>query len=156
MNTIGAGISIHQVTPSYSPLGKPAVGLESPDTKDQTLPPVEESANAEKARNQRSGKKVDEVSADSKRNNGKQPDTEPNDSEHDGLVPAKPSTQDMQAAAAASQLSAEAQLQIAAERAAALTISSSVKPTDSATVADAFKQAAGNNNAPGSLLDQQI
>src|SRR5579862_7323303 len=71
MNIIGAGLPPQQVAPSYSPLGKPAVGLESPDTKNQTLPPVEESANTDRARNQFTGKKTDEASADAERNKGR-------------------------------------------------------------------------------------
>lgn len=49
---IGSGQSYPVVTPSYSPLGKPAAGLESPESKDQTLPPVEESSASQKARQQ--------------------------------------------------------------------------------------------------------
>lgn len=49
---IGSGQSYQSLVPSYSPLGKPAAGLESAENKDQTLPPVEESSASEKNRNQ--------------------------------------------------------------------------------------------------------
>jgi hypothetical protein len=229
MNTIGAGVASLQVTPSYSPIGKPAVGLESPDSKDQTLPPVEESTNADKTRNQFDGKKAEAVPSDAERNNGRQsgapaaelseeeiksvrelsvtdrqvraheaahaavggslagapsfrfitgPDgqqyavggevpitlqqsSDPNVTVQNAqqvraaaLAPADPSGQDLQVAAAASQVIANAQLQIAAQRAAALSSNSGAKP-DGATVAGAFKSAAGDNKVPGAILDQR-
>ena len=49
---IGSGQNYASFTPSYSPLGKPAAGLESVENKDQTLPPVEEGNASEKNRNQ--------------------------------------------------------------------------------------------------------
>lgn len=58
---IGSGPSYQAFTPSYSPLGKPAVGLESPESKDQTLPPVEETNASEKNRAQ-SNQKIDAAS----------------------------------------------------------------------------------------------
>jgi len=232
MNIIGTGLPPQQVAPAYSPLGKPAVGLESPDTKNQTLPPVEESPDTDRARNQFAGKKSDAVPADAERDKGKQGDraaaelteeevknvrelaavdrevraheaahaavggnlagapsfrfiTGPDGQQYAvggdvpidlqqvandpqatlrnaeqvraaALAPAQPSSQDMQVAAEATQLIAAAQLQLVAQRIAALTSNASDKPTDSAEAADAFKSAAGDNNAPGGLLDQRI
>lgn len=227
MSTIGAGLPPQQITPSYSPLGKPAVGLESPDTKDQTLPPVEQSASADKTRNRFSGKKTEAVSADAERSKNRQGGTTSQDltdeeiksvrelvatdrevraheAAHvavggnlagapsfrfitgpDGqqyavggevpialepvpdnpqatlrnaeqvhaatLAPAKPSAQDLQVAAAASQLAAAAQLQIAAQHA----VSTATTTPNGRHSASAFKQAAGGDNAPpGGLLDQ--
>jgi hypothetical protein len=229
MNTIGAGVLPQSITPTYSPLGKPAVGLESPDTKNQTLPPVEESANTDRTRNQFAEKKTD--AADDERR-GKQGGATPgelsdeeiknvrelaaidrevrsHEAAHaavggslagtpsfrfivgpDGqqyavggevpisleqvaddpqatlrnaeqvraaaLAPAKPSSQDLQVAAAATQLIADAQLQIATQRAAALTTNTSTKPTVGNAATDAFNSAAGNETAPGTLLDQRV
>lgn len=229
MNISGTGIASPQVTPSYSPLGKPAVGLESPDTKDQTLPPVEESTNSDKTRNRFDGKKTEAVPGDAERNKGRQDNAQASElSEADiknvrelaavdrevraheaahaavggnlagtpsfrfitgpdgqryavggevpielqqskdpqvtlrnaeqvhaaALAPAQPSGQDLQVAAAASQVIANAQLQIAAQRAAALTANSGGKPAASAATG-AFKTAAGDTKAPGTLLDQR-
>lgn len=71
MSNIG-GISqtIQILAPSYAPLGKPAVGLESPENKDQTLPPVEETAAGDKKRNQ-PNQKADAVSPDAQDDKGK-------------------------------------------------------------------------------------
>lgn len=64
MNNIsGPSQSYQSLTPSYTPLGKPAAGLESPENKDQTLPPVEEANASEKNRNQ-PNQKADAVSSD--------------------------------------------------------------------------------------------
>lgn len=54
MNTtgIGAAHSFQPVSP-FTAHSKPAVGLESSENKDQTLPPVEESANADRLRERR-------------------------------------------------------------------------------------------------------
>lgn len=49
---IGSGPTHQNLTPSYSPLGKPATGLESPENKDHALPPVEESNAGDKNRYQ--------------------------------------------------------------------------------------------------------
>lgn len=231
MNINGAGITPLQVTPSYSPIGKPAVGLESPETKDQTLPPVEESNDADKARNQFSGKKAEAVPADSERSKGRQGNTQPSSELSDeelksvrelaaidrevraheaahaavggslagspsfrfitgpdgqqyavggevpivlqqsddpqvtlrnaeqvraaALAPVQPSGQDLQVAAAATQVIANAQLQIAAQRAAALTTNSGAKPA-AGSAAGAFKSAADADKVSGTLLDQRI
>jgi hypothetical protein len=65
VNTIGTGpiLPVQTFSP-YSPLGKPAVGLESPDTKDHPLPPVEETAKAAKVENEASGQTVQTISDD--------------------------------------------------------------------------------------------
>jgi SprA-related family len=231
MSAIGAGLTPLPSTPSYSPLGKPPVGLESQDTKNQTLPPVEESPNTDKARNQFAGKKIKPVSTDDERNQGGRDGTStqelsddelndvrelaaidrevraheaahlavggslagapsfrfitgpdgkqyavggevpislgqvPDDPEATlrnagqvhaaALAPAKPSAQDLQVAAAATQLIADAQLQLSAQRVAALTANAGGRHAASAEATGAFKQAAGHNNAPGVLLDQR-
>lgn len=230
MNAIGAGLPALPAAPAYSPLGKPVVGLESQDTKNQTLPPVEESARTDKASNQATGQKAQAVSDDAGRGKGGK-DGEPTQQLSDdelnkirelapidregriheaahlavggslagapsfrfitgpdgqqyavggevpislqvaddpqvtlrnaaqvhaaALAPAKPSAQDLQVAAAATQLMAEAQLQIAAQRVAALTANTGKQP-DGSEAAGAFKQAAGNEVTPGTLLDQRI
>ncbi|HET8711035.1 MAG TPA: putative metalloprotease CJM1_0395 family protein [Spongiibacteraceae bacterium] len=70
MNNVG-GItqSFQTLTPSYSPLGKSAAGLESPEAKDQTLPPVEETSAGDKNRNQ-PNQKADAVSSDKENGRG--------------------------------------------------------------------------------------
>jgi len=56
---IGAPQPFQPVSP-YSPLGKPAVGLESSENKNQTLPPIEESSGSDKLR-ERLGQRVGAV-----------------------------------------------------------------------------------------------
>lgn len=59
MIAIGAGqAQLPAVTSPYAPLGKSPVGLESPENKDATLPPVEESAAAEKSRADQASRKT--------------------------------------------------------------------------------------------------
>ncbi|MET0379939.1 MAG: hypothetical protein ABW049_13185, partial [Spongiibacteraceae bacterium] len=49
MSTIPSGPPpIQQIVPSHSPIGKPAVGLESVADKDRVLPPVEDATEAER------------------------------------------------------------------------------------------------------------
>lgn len=69
MSTIGPALPPPAITPSYSPLGKPVVGLESSDAKNQTLPPVEESNRSDRNRD-RSGARTDELSTDAERRKG--------------------------------------------------------------------------------------
>lgn len=47
--------------PTYSPLGKPVVGNESAQEKDRALPPVEQGAAGEKARNRVESKPENET-----------------------------------------------------------------------------------------------
>lgn len=71
MNSIGGIPQNYQtLVPSYSPLGKPAAGLESAENKDQTLPPVEEGSASEKNRNQPQ-QKADAVAADKQGGKGR-------------------------------------------------------------------------------------
>ncbi len=230
MNVISGGPSQSYQTPSpYAPLGKPAVGLESLENKDQTLPPVEEASASEKNRNQ-PNQKTDAVSADAQGGNGKKGkqaaelteeeqqqvrelaatdrEVRAHEAAHqavggslagaasfrfaigpDGeryavggevpialitvaedpaatlrnaeqvraaaLAPAQPSNQDRNVAAQASQVIAQAQVQIALQRAAALHSDNNTKSSDGAAAVDSFSSAAGHTLAPGSLLDQR-
>lgn len=70
MNTINGPSQSYQTPSPYAPLGKPAVGLESLENKDQTLPPVEEASASEKNRNQ-PHQKTDAASGDAQGGNGK-------------------------------------------------------------------------------------
>jgi hypothetical protein len=237
MSTIGSALPPTSITPSYSPLGKPAVGLESPEAKNQTMPPVEQSTRPDKNRSQPDNQ-TDPLDADSRRQReresapGELSDEELKDVRElaavdrevraheaahaavggslagsasfrfitgpDGqqyavggevpislevvpqdpaatlrnaqqvqaaaLAPANPSAQDISVAAAAAQLVVESQLQLAAQKAAALSPSvgntessaaDSVRPNTALNAANAFKTAEAGI-APGSLLDQRI
>lgn len=71
MSTFGGTVQgLQNSTPSYVPLGKPTAGLESPENKDQTLPPVEESSASEKNRNQ-PHQKADAATGDQQKRSGK-------------------------------------------------------------------------------------
>lgn len=70
MNPINGPSQNYQTPSPYAPLGKPVVGLESLENKDQTLPPVEETSASEKNRNQ-PNQKADAVSSDAQGGNGK-------------------------------------------------------------------------------------
>ncbi|MFT3931872.1 MAG: putative metalloprotease CJM1_0395 family protein [Spongiibacteraceae bacterium] len=70
---IGSGPSYQPITPSYSPLGKPAAGLESVENKDQALPPVEESSASDKTRQQPNQKA--EATSDKEKGKGRERDT---------------------------------------------------------------------------------
>ena len=70
MNTISSPSQSILTASPYTPIGKPAVGLESSENKDQALPPVEESSATEKNRNQ-PNQKADAVSADARGGSGK-------------------------------------------------------------------------------------
>lgn len=60
MNITGTGPVQPFVTVSpYSPLGKPAVGQESPDTKDKPLPPVEETEASTRSAQHRIGEEAE-------------------------------------------------------------------------------------------------
>lgn len=60
MNINGTGPVQPFVTVSpYSPLGKPAVGQESPDTKDKPLPPVEETEASTRSAQHRIGEEAE-------------------------------------------------------------------------------------------------
>lgn len=229
-NTIGPVLPPQALTPSYSPLGRPVVGLESADAKNQALPPVEESGRSDKNRNQ-TNDRTEATSADTeRRKKGGGSPAELTDEERaevhelaasdrevraheaahaavggnfagspsfrfaigpDGvryavggevsialeevpddpaatirnaqqvqaaaLAPAKPSTQDLHVAAAAAQLAVEAQLQLAAQRAAAVAEASGgqQKSPPGTDASSAFKSAQSDQQ-PGALLDQRI
>jgi hypothetical protein len=70
------------------------------------------------------------------------------------LAPAKPSTQDLQVAAAAAQLIVESQLQLSAQRAAALA-ETAAGHTSGTEATNAFRTAESDHQ-PGTLLDQHI
>lgn len=83
-STIGPSLPPQPSSLSYNPLGKPAVGLESPEAKNQTLPPVEESARAEKNRNQLKDK-TDELATDADRRKQRERDAAPGELTDDEL-----------------------------------------------------------------------
>lgn len=73
MNTIGSGPGILPQTISpYSPVARPAVGLESAEDKVQALPPVEESAASDKNRGQTTDDKVEGATPDGRGGKGRQ------------------------------------------------------------------------------------
>ena len=229
MNPVsGPTLNQQALTASYTPLGKPAAGLESAENKDQTLPPVEESSAAEKNRNQPK-QKAEAVSADTEEGRGRnrRQAAELTNAEQDqvrelaatdrkvraheaahqavggtlagavsfryvtgpdgvryavggevpislqtvagdpeatlrnaeqvraaALAPAQPSAQDRSVAAAAGQVIAQVQVEIALQRVAALGEHGQGGGTGGAAV-DSFSTAAGQRPAPGSLLDQR-
>jgi hypothetical protein len=232
MSNISSALPPTSITPSYSPLGKPAVGLESPEAKNQTSPPVEQSTRPDKNRSQ-PDRQTDPLAADADRRKEREREAAPgelSDEEQkdvrelasidrevraheaahaavggnlagspsfrfitgpDGqqyavggevpislevvpqdpgatlrnaqqvqaaaLAPAKPSTQDIAVAAAAAQLIVVSQLQLAAQKAAALSPPGAdvARPTAGADATNAFKVGEAGS-APGSLLDQRI
>jgi hypothetical protein len=137
------------LTPSYVPLGKPAAGLESPESKDQTLPPVEETSASEKNRHQ-PHLKADAVSADENQRDKEESAHEPTDDESLEHASAAPHE-----TLAASQIDTQSALQIALQRAAALHGDHTQHSVDGAVAVDSFSAASGQTLAPGSLLDQR-
>lgn len=63
----------------HAPVGKPAVGLESPDSKNATLPPVEQSAAGDRLRGDRaaSADSADSADADGRRRDDRQRQGDP-------------------------------------------------------------------------------
>jgi hypothetical protein len=156
MSSIG-GITqnLQALAPSYAPLGKPAAGLESPENKDQALPPVEETSAGDKNRNQ-PNQKADAVSSDSedgRKRNREQPAEQIEAEREQGHEPTAADS-DTRTYEAAYQAAGGA-LQIALQRAAALHGESNKSNVGGGNIADNFSAAAGHTLEPGSLLDQR-
>ena len=153
MNPINGGPGQSYQTPSpYAPFGKPAVGLESPENKDQTLPPVEETSASEKNRNH-PNQKADAVSGDAHGDHGKndQQSVELTDEEQQAHELANDSDTH---AHEAGQFIVQTPIEIALQR-AALQGDHSKGVIDTHTAVDRFSAAAGHTPTPGSLFDQR-
>jgi hypothetical protein len=88
MSTIGPALPPAALIPSYSPLGKPAVGLETPEAKNQTLPPVEQSPRPDKNRSQPDNQ-TDPLAADADRRKGRERDAAPGELSDEELKDAR-------------------------------------------------------------------
>lgn len=66
MSSIGPALPPPPSIPSLAPLGRPTVGLESAEAKNQTLPPVEESTRSDQNRD-RADARADELPTDPER-----------------------------------------------------------------------------------------
>lgn len=143
------------LVPSYIPLGKPAAGLESPENKDQTLPPVEEANASEKERNQ-PNLKADAVSGEER--DGEEKDRQPLVElieEEQQQLRGEPAPEAVTADAQPPVTLAPGPLQIALQRAAALQSDHLKSAVDAHAAVDSFSATAGHTLAPGVLLDQR-
>ncbi len=152
MSNIGIGPNYPGITPSYSPLGKPAAGLESAENKDQTLPPVEEGSAAEKNRHQPDHKTAAVSDEERGGEHGRRQSNE--SAEAEPQKEQEPAAPDLESAASeAVQILALAQLDAVLQRTAALHAGEPAKADYSAAVGS-FESNAGHTHTPGSLLDQ--
>jgi hypothetical protein len=150
MSTIGPALPPTSITPSYSPLGKPAVGLETPEAKSQTLPPVEQSTRPDKHRNQ-PDHETDPLAADADRRKGREreaPSGELAQEEHNDTH--ELAGADREAVGGSPAGSASFRFISGLDSPAA-----AEKPAGTADALNAFKTVEPDS-APGSLLDQRI
>lgn len=155
MNTINSGpIQSSQTISPYAPLGKPAVGLESSENKDQTLPPVEETNAAEKNRNQ-PNQKTEAAADDSKRGNGGRDDQKAERNEQEDSQDAE-AVIDHDAHQQVGALAATASFRFVAglDGAPPHDDEKTNERIDAINAVDSFNKAAGQVLPPGSLLDQ--
>lgn len=157
MSTVsGPSQNFQTLAPSYAPLGKAAAGLESPENKDQTLPPVEETNASEKKRNQPK-QKADTVAGDAHGGSGSddQPEPEEEQQQVGALVAAEREALTHDAARLNAQTSIEIALQRAALQADHGKDADAHTVVDTHTAVDSFSAAAGHTLAPGTLFDQR-
>lgn len=156
MSTIGPALPPASITPTYSPLGKPAVGLENPEAKNQTLPPVEQSTRLDKNRSQPEND-ID-LTTDADRHKGQREREAPagghaEEERKDGREPTA-NEREATPAAVSSNLAGSPGFRFITGAAPA----GAEKPAGGADAANAFKmtEATEPGSAPGSLLDQRI
>jgi hypothetical protein len=149
MSTIGPALPPASITPTYSPLGKPAVGLENSEAKNQTLPPVEQSTRLDKNRSQ--PESDPDLTTDADRHKG-QREREAASGGHVEEGEHEPAATEREAAPAVAGGSPAFRFITGAASAGA------EKPAGGADAANAFKmtEAIEPGSVPGSLLDQRI
>lgn len=150
MSNIGIPPTLQTLTPSYALPGKSAAGLESPENKDQTLPPVEETNASEKNRHQ-PHQKAEALSSDHG-GSGAQHQRHPAESEPQS---AEEAIAVIEAAASAGEFKSAPPLETELQRAAALHGDNAQHGVAASTAVDRFNAAAGHTLAPGLLLDQR-
>jgi hypothetical protein len=139
---IGAAQPFQPVSP-FSPHSKPAVGLESSDSKDQTLPPVEETGESDRLR-ERLGQRVGAIDGEG--------DPDSNNSA-DGDQPEQQSADSSETPVAdlLDTIPLSATL-----RPVAMSVDSASQPaTTAAKALDQFQQVTQQRLSPGLLLDQE-
>ena len=110
MNISGTGPVQPFVTASpYSPLGKPAVGQESPDTKDKPLPPVEETEALIRSSQHRIGEDPEGSAGEHRRQPGEEAPAEQAQQEGDAQ-PMAPALPELELNALAAQLAMRARI----------------------------------------------
>lgn len=156
MSTIGPALPPSSITPTYSPLGKPAVGLETPEAKSQTLPPVEQSTRPDK---HRSPPDSDPVATDADRRKRREHGAQSHDADDDessGVRESAVADREVRAHEVANGTIGGSQAGSAGFRfITGSTPAGAEKSIGSADAANAFKTAEPDS-APGSLLDQLI
>lgn len=141
---IGAAQPFQPISP-FSPHSKPAVGLESSGSKDQTLPPVEETGESDRLR-ERLGQRVGAVAGDA---NHESDLDEKNDGEHSGNPSADLSETPVAGLLDTIPLSATL-------RPVVMSVESAAQPaTTTAKALDQFQQITQQHLPPGLLLDQE-
>jgi hypothetical protein len=153
VNIVGTGPLQPFVTVSpYSPLGKPAVGLESPDTKDKPLPPVEETEASTRPAQHRIGEEAEDGAGHDEREReqaGAEPAVDDAPAEP-GSAAADPNLAELQANALAAELTMRARIDqaLSAEPAAAPAGAPRGLPPGGFDI--------GADEATGTLFDQKI
>jgi len=141
---IGAAQPFQPISP-FSPHSKPAVGLESSDSKDQTLPPVEETGESDRLR-ERLGQRVGAVAGDAERGSDSNDKADGNQLEDRSADSSPTPVADLLDTIPLS----------ATLRPVAISVENSVQPvTTAAKALDQFQQVTQQHLPPGLLLDQE-
>lgn len=154
MSTIGSvPLPTFQTVPTHSPLGKPAVGLESVIDKDSPLPPIEESAEAAELRHRdvlAKSRDATDSGGGRKQAGGEQAGGDQAGDEQSAA------DQQQSARETALEQALETQLKVAAQTAPALSPILAPTPVTATYQARHLGEFEPHILPPGSLLDQKV